>query len=211
MNYLNNQPDLAQDIEKACKKGRSLDENQFYEDGKTFMEAAVNRGDTESVYLLLERGAKINPTTLIHRALELGHLEIVKAFLAEKPDLLNLKDQEGFTPAHRAVFYDNQEAIDFFKKQSKVNWNNVNHSGESPIFDAIGNQDEKTMNFLLHEKGVDLKQTNKMGQTPLDVAEQLKYSKGIEAIKSREEAKPKKDHTVGKKPDKRKRKFGFWK
>jgi len=87
--------------------------NVPFENGKTLLHYAANRGHIEIVRLLLENGAKINvqdkdKKTPLHEAMTYHHDRVAR-LLIEKGANVNLKDKEGKTPLFSIVFMDGKE------------------------------------------------------------------------------------------------------
>ncbi len=81
---------------------------------------AVEKNHGEIVQLLLNNGAqanlKVRGCTLLHRALLLGNLPIMKQLLKEGADL-NIHDNSGKTPLECAALHNNKEAIAAIKTE----------------------------------------------------------------------------------------------
>lgn len=81
-----------------------------FENGKTLLHYAANRGYIEIVQLLLENGAKLDvqdkeKKTPLHEAMTY-HRDKVARLLIEKGANINLKDKEGKTPFFSIVYMD---------------------------------------------------------------------------------------------------------
>ncbi|MFI5172076.1 MAG: hypothetical protein ACHQFW_06770 [Chitinophagales bacterium] len=68
-------------------------------DFETALGAASHVGAIETVNYLLDNGAQMNFLTLC----VLGKLDLVKAWHADYPFLINMKGPHGFTPLHHAI------------------------------------------------------------------------------------------------------------
>jgi len=87
--------------------------NVPFENGKTLLHYAANRGHIEIVQLLLERGAKLDiqdkdKKTPLHEAMAYHHDKVAR-LLIEKGANVNLRDKEGKTPLFSIVFMDGKE------------------------------------------------------------------------------------------------------
>lgn len=87
--------------------------NVPFENGKTLLHYAANRGYLDIVQLLLEHGAKLNvqdkdKKTPLHEAMSYGRDKVAR-LLIEKGANVNLRDKEGKTALFSIVFMDGEE------------------------------------------------------------------------------------------------------
>jgi len=88
--------------------------------------------------------------TVLHVAVSLGNLEIIKLLLKKAIDP-NLKNKEGASAIFNALFLlDKDNSLEIIKvlKQYKANIDQKDNKGLSPILIAVSNTDKKTANYL---------------------------------------------------------------
>ena len=56
----------------------------------------------------------------LHLAVKLGNNDIVAEIVKLNPDLINRKDNFGWTPLHIAVFYFNEKALNIFSRVTRL-------------------------------------------------------------------------------------------
>ncbi|OQA31190.1 MAG: Ankyrin repeats (3 copies) [Betaproteobacteria bacterium ADurb.Bin341] len=98
---------------KSLVLSQKQNPNVPFENGKTLLHYAANRGYVEIVQLLLEHGAKLdvqdkNKKTPLHEAMAYHHDKVAR-LLIEKGANVNLRDKEGKTPLFSIVFMDGKE------------------------------------------------------------------------------------------------------
>lgn len=150
----------------------------------------------------------------LYEAIEVKQdVELVKKILNENPNLVNEKDELGFTVAHFVAGAKSQDIVEFvLSKNVNINVKNkygstplhiavypeiaqilINHGAnvneidneeETPLHDCAWNGEERgEMIKLLLKNGVDKRKKNYKGQTALDIAVLRGDSKNIELLK----------------------------
>ena len=71
--------------------------------GYTPLEAASRDNLVDVVRILLEKGAEIESSRVLHYASYYGNKEVLDILLATRPDLVNSPDENGRTPLHWTV------------------------------------------------------------------------------------------------------------
>lgn len=69
----------------------------------------INNGENFSMPI------KAKPVTEILWAAENGDLDLVKKLLSQDPELVNVKDSDGYTPLHRACYNDHSDVTEVKK------------------------------------------------------------------------------------------------
>jgi ankyrin repeat protein len=124
----------------------------------------------------------------IHTAATLGRVDEIESILAEKPELVNAKDEEGMTPLHRAVsIFGNKEAVKLLiTKGADVNAQE-DRFGATPlhvVFTKLGGN--KDVVELLVANGADVNAKRKdNGSTPLHMAVDCGLKDTIEFLMSK--------------------------
>lgn len=108
-------------------------------------------------------------------AIETGNMERVKKLLNEDNEIhnyINEKDDEGNTPLHYAIYYDNLELIELLLKQKNIKVNAKNEKGFAPLHIVILGNSINSLNILeyLLDNGANINVQDKNGHTPLHVA-----------------------------------------
>ena len=107
----------------------------------------------------------------LHTAAIFGNLDEIESILAEKPELVNAKDEEGDTPLHLAIsILGSKEAVKLLIAKG-ANVNAKNNMGGTPLHMALTTLGEKEMVELLVANGADVNvKEDTMGATPLHFA-----------------------------------------
>ncbi len=138
--------------------------NQTDNDGNTPFHLAAIRGKFAVFPALLQAGADPNAKnsktglTALHKAVELGLLEVVKALIAKRADI-NQTDNDGNTPLHTAL------NITF----SSLHWS-VERECADP--QALEKKIENIVKLLTEQPEINLNLENNRGETPLSIATQ---------------------------------------
>ena len=114
----------------------------------------------------------------IHIATRKGHIKVVKMFLDEYPDMIELLTDEGQNILHVAAMYGKAKMVAYILKRHdlKVEMliNNKDRNGNTPLHLAAKGKHPMVVSMLTWDKRVDLKALNKEGKRALDIA--LNYS-----------------------------------
>ena len=142
------------------------------DDGNTALKRAVNRGHTEMVNILLERGADPNYKTtneseypLIEACIR-NNTKIVKMLVDNGADMTVRDSEEDLTPLHLVSSNGNIELVQFFlDKGADVNSNT--DDGPTALMTACINEHTNIVKMLINN-GADInRQDNNNGATPL--------------------------------------------
>uniref|UniRef100_UPI003342A428 ankyrin repeat domain-containing protein n=1 Tax=Wolbachia endosymbiont (group B) of Pilophorus perplexus TaxID=3066160 RepID=UPI003342A428 len=114
--------------------------NDVTNDGWTPLHVAVKSNKSDTVKLLLDRGASIgikdkHSRTPLHDASRNGHLDVVR-YLIEKGVDINAADEENWTPLHCAVSEDHLDIVKHLINNG-ANFNAKNSNGKAPLDIAI--------------------------------------------------------------------------
>ncbi len=90
----------------------------------------------------------------IHTAAKNGDLDKVKSLLETNPELINAKDNKGFTPLHSAVSKGRKSIVTYLVTQG-ANINAKNKNGLTPLFQALDLSRNNVAKVLI-EKGANL-------------------------------------------------------
>ena len=123
------------------------------------------------------------PVVSIHSAAGLGEDEIVKQHLADGVDI-NLKDEVGFTPLHKAVQSRSIGMVDVLVAEG-ADVNAKDRSGMTPLFLTVF-LPSKEIAELLIKNGADVNTKDGRGRTPLDLAIQQKETEYAELLRKHE-------------------------
>jgi len=109
-----------------------------------------------------------HPSRRLLWAAQHNHLDILKAIVKDKPGLLGVKDEDGYTPLHRASYSGNIEAMRELLN-SGADPSATTAEGWTPLHSACRwNQAAGAQLLLSH--GAPLNQTTQGGQTALHLA-----------------------------------------
>ena len=152
-----------------------IDLNYMHKDVGTPLCVAADRGDTDLVQILIEKGAEINArngyiySPLYIAAME-GHLDVVKVLLdgGARPDN---GAEGGITPVHRAASSGHIEVLKLLLERGAQVNPQVTNTGLTPLHGAaiMGHKDVVK---LLLESGADHTMTNLYGDTTRMLAEE---------------------------------------
>ncbi|XP_072234361.1 transient receptor potential cation channel subfamily A member 1-like [Leuresthes tenuis] len=123
---------------------------------------AVRGGNTETIRLCIETGAKIDQqqndrSTPLHLACTQGATEVVKLMLStvdQVEDVINLTDGACQTPLHRATIFDHTELAEYLISLG-ADLNSTDCKGNTPLLLATSCGAWKTVALLL-EKGANV-------------------------------------------------------
>ena len=107
----------------------------------------------------------------IHTAAILGNLDDIESILAENPELVNARDEEGDTPLHFAMsILGSKEAVKLLIARG-ANVNAKNNKGATPLHMTFTTLGDKEMVELLVANGADVNvKEDTIGATPLHLA-----------------------------------------
>ena len=107
----------------------------------------------------------------IHTAAMFGNLEQIESILAEKPELVNAKDDDGYTPLHLAVtIFGKQEAVKLLIAKG-ADVNAKDNVGATPLHLTLTKLGDKETVKLLVDNGADVNaKDDTLGATPLHFA-----------------------------------------
>lgn len=159
-------------IEKLLDLGADI--NATDENGNTALHIAVKYSQTETVKLLLKRGANFEAVngagvTPLQMAAFTPNSSIIFQLLLENGASLYAVDRDGNTVLHTAAASDNISVIEKIAAENPSFYKIKNRSGNTPLHVAAYFDHERTINRLL-DLGADPNIKNKYGQTPLDIA-----------------------------------------
>lgn len=100
----------------------------------------------------------------ILRAAERGELDSVKILLESDPQLLNITDQGGYTPLHKAAYNGHPEMVDYLISKG-ADLNVQSNSGSTPLHGAAFYGHPDAVRVLI-EKGAEVDIKNLGGFTP---------------------------------------------
>lgn len=171
--------------------------NTEYRDGRgcTSLHLAAEAGHLEVVQLLVDSGAQIESTMILHgtsinftpvaAAASRGHMEIVR-FLAEKGAILYERDgyMGYFSVMTGAVASGDLPTVRYLREEKKLPVNEANEGGITPLHVAIEKSHEHMVAYLI-EQGADPEFSGKIQPSPLAyVQEKLKSSNCEAAMKA---------------------------
>ncbi|XP_034236689.1 ankyrin repeat domain-containing protein 49-like [Thrips palmi] len=109
-----------------------------------------------------------SPEMQILSAAEKGKIDVIKLLLQENPELVSSRDQDGYTPLHRASYSNHPEVVKLLLQQG-ADVNARTCDGWTPLHSAC-----KWNNFncaaLLLDFGSEVNPLTNGGQTPLHLA-----------------------------------------
>jgi len=113
---------------------------------------------------------KTKKETSIHNAVRRGNIELVKEMVIKNPNLINLKNKDGWTPLFIASWSVNKELVEFLVL-SGADVKISASDGYTPLHNIIAGADYSkdayaTMVFLI-DKGADVNAKSHEGMTPL--------------------------------------------
>jgi len=105
--------------------------------------------------------------TPLHLAIQEGQHQIAEILLQNKANV-NLRDKEGATPVHYAVFLDSSELLPLLCTQADLDL--TTNAGMTPLHVAILKKHQNCLEILTGQKKVQINALDKKGKTPLDYA-----------------------------------------
>ncbi|XP_071041923.1 uncharacterized protein [Parasteatoda tepidariorum] len=167
-----NKPELAYILTKSQVEFRDVDRDLYDAAGSRDQMKAL-----EYIPKLLEGGAHINAVfetkrSIMHAAAESGNVKIAMRYLIDETqdDLLNAKDEKGFTPLHVAAGTKNAGFVNFLITL-KANVNvQTNSDSLTPLHIASKKGFQNAVKHLLAAEKIEINQQEKSGYTPLHFA-----------------------------------------
>lgn len=148
--------------------------NMRFEEGKTPLHLASEKGHIGFVDYLLARHAQVNvknisSSTPLHEAVRNGHIECAEILLRAGADP-NQRDTSGNTPLHLVMPIASRSQIFNLLLRARANPNVKDISGETPLhITARLGMSEDIIRSLIYS-GADINERNKRGSTPLALA-----------------------------------------
>jgi ankyrin repeat protein len=148
------------------------------EEKNKIMLCAAKHGCSQTVALLIEKGADLNAKdkkgrTPLHAAAGKGHLKIAKLLIESDADV-NATDEDGMTLLHAAAWKGHTEIVEFLI-ESGADVNAKDNDGWTPLHDAAEEGHLETVKLLI-QHGADVNAKNGIGLTPLHAAEEEDYT-----------------------------------
>lgn len=109
------------------------------------------------------------------RAARFGDLDRVKSLLSAEPELVNVKDDEGFLPLHWAARFDHRDVAKFLLTHRAEVDGRESHE-MTPLHIAASSSSEDVAALLI-EHGADINARDNNGDAPLDFAAFANYSR----------------------------------
>ncbi len=182
----------------AAKKGEARRVKYYIEDGVdincrdtetqvTPLIAAVDKGQTETVKLLLENRANVYLVdyygwTPLFYAVDRGNLEIVRLLLEKNSDV-NTKDQDRTTPLMKAAIKGFTEIAELLVR-NKPDLNAKDKDGETALIHASAKGHLDIVRLLV-ENNADINAENKNHNTALIYANYKKFTEIADYLKSK--------------------------
>ncbi|XP_002737752.1 ankyrin repeat domain-containing protein 49-like [Saccoglossus kowalevskii] len=112
--------------------------------------------------------AEMNDGEKLLWAAENNHIDIIEELYEQNPNLINVSDNDGYTPLHRASYNDHTQAIEMLLKLG-ANVKAKTADGWQPIHSACKWNNAQVASLLL-QNGADINSQTNGGQTPLHLA-----------------------------------------
>jgi ankyrin repeat protein len=145
------------------------DPNRWDRMGETALHLAVRRGNSDAIDLLFSYNE--NPSALnfdglapVHLAAIKGDIPIIKQFLKNAPQQINLPSKKGLTPFEYALRRHQYETAKFLLSQG-VDINHHLPTGQTPLHLMLAERDYNAAKFLI-EEGADVEIPDSSGETP---------------------------------------------
>jgi ankyrin repeat protein len=149
--------------------------------GETPLMAAIYRGHSEVVDLLLKAGAGRD----IFAASAVGNTDALEQALATNPAAVSSVAYDGWTPLHLAAFFGRTPAADrLLAAGADINAVSSNSLHNTPLHAAVaGGHVEVALRLI--ERGADVNSSDAGGHTPLHIAAEAGYVPIVEALLAR--------------------------
>jgi ankyrin repeat protein len=136
------------------------------ENGETALMAALYRGHSDAVALLLDSGAPVD----IFSAAATGGLEALDREIARGTPGINDRAYDGWTPLHLAAFFGRYSATErLLDAGADANAVSTNSMRNTPLHAALAGQHTE-LALLLIARGADVHATDAGRHTPLHIA-----------------------------------------
>ncbi|WP_264705646.1 ankyrin repeat domain-containing protein [Wolbachia endosymbiont (group A) of Gymnosoma rotundatum] len=148
---------------------------------------AAQYGNFDEVRDLVSQGASLNAKysngmTVMHSAAYGGNLDIVKYFVADAKNSLEIKDNGGRVSLHYAAYNGKLDVVKYFVDEGEVDVNLKDSDGQTALHMASGGGHLDVVGYLT-SKGADIKAKDKDGKTPLDIAIDRKHDSIVKYLK----------------------------
>ncbi|EED17209.1 tankyrase, putative [Talaromyces stipitatus ATCC 10500] len=144
---------------------------------------AIKGRDERMVRLLIEHGAnvttRIDDSTLMHLAVDIGTFEIVQSLIDAGGDI-HAKDISGQTALHFAAA-NGQEAITLMLVQAGANLDDTDYRGRTPLMLATESLEPAVVKLLL-DNGASIGKRNRDGYSAIDIANILESEPIMELL-----------------------------
>lgn len=150
--------------------------------GSTLLIKAIHTKNIELVRILLERGAVMDPETILHYAAGIGSVEIAR-YLLEKGAHVDKADRKGRTPLLTAASGGHWDVVDLLLSRG-ASIHVKDDGGFTLLQCAVANRDVKRAELLI-EKGLNIDEFCRAGITPLMRAAQDGDIQMIESLLQR--------------------------
>jgi ankyrin repeat protein len=152
--------------------------------GLTPLHYAAENGHSDTVALLIERGASVSARnryggTPLHTAAEHGHKDVV-GLLSERGARITARDLYGRTPLHGAASRGHRDVAELLIAKG-ADVNEKTEDGGTPLHKAAS-RDHRDVAELLIAKGADVNEKTKDGRTPLHEAAISGFKEVIELL-----------------------------
>ena len=154
---------------------------------------AINSGNTEKVYELINSGINVNSrdifeNTPLHKAAAVGNIDMVSFLISQGADV-NAKNKTGYTPAFAAINAGKTNILRILAENSaNVNMRFLNDEGKTLLHLAV-QKDQLENAQLLLEYNADTKAADFAGNKPLFYAKENGNKQMIELLKNKKWAK----------------------
>lgn len=144
--------------------------------GFAALHVAAREGVVPSVESLLSRGVGVSEKTeygetALHLAASNGHLRVLKLLASRSPiHVLNAKDHNGWTAAHRSVTSGNDELVLWVIQQPDINLSLRDKHGRRASAFAAAYGTEKMLKAILERRPNDIPHSDSFGNTLFHIA-----------------------------------------
>ncbi|WP_265015482.1 ankyrin repeat domain-containing protein [Wolbachia endosymbiont (group A) of Anoplius nigerrimus] len=146
--------------------------------------AALHNSEKAAGALLKAKEIDVNAATFflppLHLAISFYSHKIVEVLCKERPDIINAKNKDGYTPLHEAISSSNEQAICILLKNG-ADVNVVDECRNTPLHEAACKSNTDILNILIRN-GASIDEVNKFGNTPLHQAVNHKCEKVVNIL-----------------------------